>query len=876
MDIPTTWQAIYALNRNIIKNPDLIYPGQSLQMPGGGTYGVVQGDYLIKIAAGKGGGVYDPPINVQQNAETAVTPVDTAPTDENAANDDQPLFVEISGVGQIDDTVYVESSGGTIVENYASAVNKSRKGNPLNEYASFTYHLTLYMVTASGYISFLESGGTKVGEGFYVIAESGGTALNTVPARAFPDREFFIDDLTFKTYCNTKATESPVGSIDFEFKITEPYGFSFTSLLKAKAAEITRGSSIPNEDQNLNPLKQFYVIGVKFFGYTDEGDNKTIDVLASQQGPQKGVDGLFPSYYPVTIKDFSFRLDGRSTTYTIKASPLSLQEAFGVKRGQIQNDFQVTGKTVRDVLIGNDDSGDSGKPGIKGIIEVMNKKEQELVTDGKAKIANVFKIQIDDDSILNAELTDTARFDKSKTAMLNIDSSDGISGKNTNNNFKFDPNTRTIAVSTGMSIVKFIDNTILTSTYITDALNTVYTEDAITQSTPNAGGGKILKWFMINPVAKPIGYDTIRRDYSYEITYNIAPYELPYVKTSFVKQQSKSKYPGPYKRYEYYFTGKNTQVLNFETTYNRLYFLPGSADSQQDPNAKSSTGDSSTAPGQKNAGMENQLGKAGIPVGSIKTSIYSPGDQTSAKISILGDPDLLMTSLGVSKNASTPDEAAFGPNQGINPLGGQVFIEINFYEGVDYDDRTGLLKVNDNIEFFRYSDEIKDTINGIVYMVLSVDSTFSKGKFTQDLKLTQWIDPNQDSSSQTDDGGRETTNSNGQGFPLATDQVGATNTTGFNASPTPTNQETTPELNEEQQQLNNTNQSILTSIQPSAQTAGQQFVSGTNPSIVNTLTQAPGQEVTTRSVQTTVVDDDSITTQPALSYAANHLSGRET
>jgi hypothetical protein len=182
MDIPTTWQAIYALNRNIIKNPDLIYPGQSLQMPGGGTYGVVQGDYLIKIAAGKGSGVYDPPINVQQNAETAVTPVDTAPTDENAANDDQPLFVEISGVGQIDDTVYVESSGGTVVENYSSAVSKSRKGNPLNEYASFTYHLTLYMVTASGYISFLESGGTKVGEGFYVIAESGGTSLNTARA----------------------------------------------------------------------------------------------------------------------------------------------------------------------------------------------------------------------------------------------------------------------------------------------------------------------------------------------------------------------------------------------------------------------------------------------------------------------------------------------------------------------------------------------------------------------------------------------------------------------------------------------------------------------------------------------------------------------
>jgi hypothetical protein len=868
MDIPTTWQAIYALNRNIIKNPDLIYPGQSLQMPGGGTYGVVQGDYLIKIAAGKGGGAYDPPINLQENAETAVTPVSTAPADENAANDDQeePLRVEVTGY----------TDPGT-PQDYVSAVASSRKANVLNEFASFTYHLTLYMVTASGYIAFLESGGTKVGEGFYVIAESGGTALNTVPARAFPDREFFIDDLSFKTYCNTKATQSPVGSIDFEFKITEPYGFSFTSLLKAKAAEITKASTIPYEDQNTNPMKQFYVLGVKFYGYQDDGSYKTLDIVAGQAEKQSGLNGIAPSYYPISIKDFSFRLDGRSTTYTIKAAPLSMQEAFGVKRGQIQSDFQVTGKTVGDVLIGNSESGDSGKPGIKGIIEVMNQKEKDLVAEGKAKVANVFKIQIDDDSILNAELTDTARYDKSKTAMLNIASSDDVSGKNTNNNFKFDPNTRTIAVSTGMSIVKFIDNTILTSSYITDALNTVYSEEAVTDSIPNATKGKELQWFMINPVAKPLGYDTIRKDYSYEITYYIAPYKLPYVKSVFVNPNAKSKYPGPFKRFEYYFTGKNTQVLNFELSYNRLYFLPGSSDTTQDSNSKTGAGDTPVTPGQKNSGMENQLGKAGIPVGSIKTSIYSPGDQQTAKLSILGDPDFLMTSLGVTKNATTPAEAAFGPNQGINPLGGQIFIEINFYEGVDYDDRTGLLKINDNIEFFNYDKSVKDAIEGIVYMVNSVESTFSKGKFTQDLKLILWNESNSDTSASATAGGRENATNN-QGFPLATDQVGATNTTGFNASPTPNTQDTSPQPNLGQQQVSNTNQSVLNAIQPVGQTAGKQFVSNTNQSVITSITQVNGQDIvaTTQTTQNTVVDDDSITTQPALSYAGNHLAGRET
>ena len=738
------------------------------------------------------------------------------------------------------------------------------------------------MVTANGYNLFLESGGKQVNQGFYVIAESGGTALNGSPARAFPDREFFIDDLTFKTYCNTKSTEGPVGSIDFEFKITEPYGFSFTSMLKAKAAEITKnGDGLPNENLNTNPLKQFYVLGITFYGYNDEGNHKVYDTLAAQTGPygQESLNGLSPSYYPISINDFSFRLDGKSTTYTIKAAPLSLQEAFGVKRSQIQNDFQVTGKTVEDVLVGNSNAGDTGKPGVKGVVEVLNKKEQDLVSEGKAAIANVFKIEIADD-IKDAALTDNNRYDKSKTAMRNVDGSDQISGKNSTSNFSFDPNTRSITVTSGMTLVKFIDNTVLTSDYVVKSLSTVYNEDPDTGVVNNASSKK-LQWFHINPIAKALGYDHIRKDYSYEITYYVAPYQIPYVKSTFVQRTAKTNYYGPFKVYEYYFTGKNTQVLNFEISYNKLYFLPGGSDTNA---AKNTTGNDDTpiVEGQKNNGMENQLGKAGMPVGSIKTSIYNTGDQSKAKMTILGDPDLLMTTIGVSKSATNPNDAVFGPNNGANPNAGQIFIEVDFFEGVDYDDNNGLLKVNKNIEFFRYSDAIKDSIQGIVYMLNSVSSTFSKGKFTQDLELFLWVDPNYDSSGKTADGGRPQS----QGFPLATDQVSATTPpTGFTNTNPPTAQSSKPDPNTEVPTLTQTNQSILNAVTTVTPTAGQEFVSGTNQSIVNTITQpgsgTPDQVVANpaaafQQVSSTVVDDDSITNkQPALSYAGNHIAGRE-
>jgi len=45
-----SWQDIYNLNKDQIKNPNLIYPDQKFKMPGGGEYVVKPGDSLSKIA----------------------------------------------------------------------------------------------------------------------------------------------------------------------------------------------------------------------------------------------------------------------------------------------------------------------------------------------------------------------------------------------------------------------------------------------------------------------------------------------------------------------------------------------------------------------------------------------------------------------------------------------------------------------------------------------------------------------------------------------------------------------------------------------------------------------------------------------------------
>ena len=109
--------------------------------------------------------------------------------------------------------------------------------------------------------------------------------------------------------------------------------------------------------------------------------------------------------------------------------------------------------------------------------------------------------------------------------------------------------------------------------------------------------------------------------------------------------------------------------------------------------------------------------------------MYSPGDLQKFKLKILGDPDYLTPTYSAADMAKL--NAFYGPDFTIDPSQGQVFIEIDFQQVEDYDTQTGLLKPNHDIFFANYPDYIK--AKGFIYMITEVTSTFSKGKFEQDI-----------------------------------------------------------------------------------------------------------------------------------------------
>jgi len=97
----------------------------------------------------------------------------------------------------------------------------------------------------------------------------------------------------------------------------------------------------------------------------------------------------------------------------------------------------------------------------------------------------------------------------------------------------------------------------------------------------------------------------------------------------------------------------------------------------------------------------------------------------------MGDPDYLIQDSPATTNAVY---SQYYGTDGftINPNGGQVFIEIDFKEAEDYKVDSGLLTINQSILFWKYPSSIN--IKGVSYLVNTVTSTMSKGKFTQDLE----------------------------------------------------------------------------------------------------------------------------------------------
>jgi hypothetical protein len=612
-----------------------------------------------------------------------------------------------------------------------------RLKNPLGDFASYTYQLTLYMITPDAYELFvaadrknINSAQTKTG-GAFIVAQSGG--INKTDNRRAPgmDLDYYIDNLKITQAISGAATDSATNNTSLSFDIIEPYGFSFNTQLLKAFEQLKQQSSIPDYKDSKSAFRQFFILGIRFQGYTPDGVPVTSSQLSTSDtfNPSQSSSGVFERFYDIIINELHFKIDGNSTKYAIKASTIAPSTGFGNKYGKIENITPVTAATVGEALT--------------QLMNTLTKNQQGR----KIPITYAIEYRGNADSIKNASLINPGDIAKAKlpggTAQNASQVTEASAVSSLPNNTQ-----RTVQFTAGISVPRAIEEIIKQSTYLTNAFNVLFTTSKTpnpdtkspnvkTQSKPPA-----IQWYNLGSEIKVLGFDKIAGEFSYQITYVIQPYATPATFSPYAKAKA---YYGPHKRYEYWFTGHNSEIIDFNQQLNNNYFNIMLTPETNNPTSNNPTYVEGpgipTMTNQQNNYDKNGLLNAGATAqNQYLTSLYDPEGWAEAKIKILGDPDFLMSDSPGSINA-VYRQFYGNDNFTINPNGGQVFIEVDFKEAKDYDINSGLLTINESILFWVPQNVIKANTNikGIVYNVITVESTFNDGNFTQ--LLTSNLNP---------------------------------------------------------------------------------------------------------------------------------------
>jgi hypothetical protein len=290
-----------------------------------------------------------------------------------------------------------------------------------------------------------------------------------------------------------------------------------------------------------------------------------------------------------------------------------------------------------------------------------------------------------------------------------------------------------ISVSAGMQIVQFIDQVMRSSSYITD--QQLYIVDPVTQEVkpnPNPPGG-IVAWYKVNVEATQLQYDAKRHDHAYRMKFVITPYAINSLPSDWFQN---SRYRGSHKSYNYWFTGANNEIINFEQEFNNLYRLIISGLSVPVQQARTDFRDQyrrTFLPASENhaKGADGNTNEAGDNAASF---LYSPTDQAKARLRIVGDPAWMQQGeVAGGVNERNFNFNPFNDDGTINYDSQEVVFDISWNQPQDYDLNTGLMDIARTDRKPDGTYNTQPQINA-TYTAIKCKNIFSKGRFEQDLE----------------------------------------------------------------------------------------------------------------------------------------------
>ena len=634
--------------------------------------------------------------------------------------------------------------------------------NPLLGLASQTYAISIYMMNRTEYVQFLGTD-KKTLPTKQLILQSGGAKPEE--RNKYFDLDFYIENVEFQTVINSQGSGSPHNVTNLTFDIMEPQGITFLERLKKATTDHV-------QDKNVNINAQTYLMVIRFYGYDEFGNLVTKrDASDTELETTSDPEALVEKFIPFQFNDIRYKVNNKAVVYNCSCATPQNQIGYSTMRGSIPFNFQLGASSVKKLLNGNSQlvpivpivtrttsqgltggppnqnrvtenvteetvtvaQQRAGKIGLQdrtvtsGLCDALNEHQREIAKKN-GSIPDEYIIEIEDVAgLIDAKMKKQGKTLKEKTPMQT--SSNPNEQKNMEKQF-LDKETKEYSINAGTQIVQLIDQVLKNSTYITAQQTIAF--DEITNKEIRNPPVQTVMWYKITQVASPIAYDPVRQDYAYQIIYRISRYQINTPRSPYFPP---AMYRGSHKIYNYWFTGLNTEVLDFDIEVKANYVTIMGKDGLVADEDISVGGDARYAERRffqsvADSSTQGSSGDAGRPAAQLAARLYSPADVTKADLTIVGDPDFIQQS-ELFYSASNLD--AFETDGSVNSTAGEVLFELRFNRVVDYDMATGETPVNANNTNSKITGELNLAEESQVYAAVTVINKFASGKFTQEL-----------------------------------------------------------------------------------------------------------------------------------------------
>ena len=668
-------------------------------------------------------------------------------------------------------------------------ISSKVRPNALSQLASYNYIIDLQATDKQGLINLQGTEEYNAGEWLTMISSSGGVGgagilrnADGLDNRQWFKKEYYLDDLEFTSIVGINSNARASADTEVNFTITEPYGIDFIQELWEFNTE-----SLSQE----NWTETCYLLRITFKGYTDDGELQKLNIV---------------KYLPLKITSIEIKLTSSGSVYTVKAVPFN-QQGNDKRYGVLQKGVQCEGKTLYDIILGEGGTidlavADDDYYKVTGLnpltlIEkpsnlkyALNKESQSEAEANKAsKSTPAYPTEYDFDFINDLGLAigealvskseeinpkDTSMNlpkDQQESQMLKNLSSYQLLGQRNSSDIKINVENQKVNFNAGQ-IVEILTQLIVNSTYITDQVKE-FRENyraALAETNPEARKTKLellkkpFNWFRIVPKVYNTGkYDQSSNLDQKRVVFQITGYEIqnpkgvggqlvPSSKTADIEKEV-------VKEYSYFFTGKNTEIINLDISLNTSYFSYRPRNAQiysQATGVKPQSADQTAAGVNINtnalkvvkdpinsaittvAAPKNERPSVGMGTttldrnvsGQVTSALYSNVDQLSINMEIIGDPDLIKQD-GVFRTAVED-----GDDVPISFDNRERYIRVVFANPRDIDDETGTID--------RKGAQQQNVVFNGLYKLLEIRSSFKQGKFSQQLQLLRSVSDPED------------------------------------------------------------------------------------------------------------------------------------